>query len=814
MLARLWKGWAPARGTGRTRATGCGGRHGSSCRGGWATTGEGWSWRALLLGVGFGICFSSVAAARRTDSAYGRILVAADAPDATVSLGQPPLQAEQSLRAIEGITDVRVYAGFVGAADGVDRIASAALLAPTGDRFPIAVPKLRAGRLPDPDALDEVFVNTSTADRSGLEVGQPLHFRFVQPESAATSEADVTIVGIGTLPTEAVADETLVVDVAVFTRAFYEAHRDLVAYASASVELAPGVDPRRDLAVEVGRLGHELQAVRIHEQQAVDEALRPLIIVLVALGVLTFSMTALAAGQVVGRNQSRWRTDDTGLRTLGMTRGQMRVVAFVTSGVVAALAVGVALLTMVLASPVGPVGPLHALDPAQGFGIDGLVAGAGALAIVVTIALVTVAFSSARRPAPGQPVVRSPGLATALRSPATIAGFALALHAEDGRTRAWRGITATTAAAAVVAICAAFISSAVGLTAAPANYGFDADLLAVNAYGNQSSSALANAFGNPDDVVAATAYTSGALLVNGYGVPGLAATPVKGELTPTLLRGDPPRRDDEIVVGQDTLDSIAVDVGDVVPVQIFDATAPDGAPAGEQVDMRVVGVVTFPAVNQVGKDMPRLGIGALVTHDAFLRLDGEPTNDPEFTTVRLAEGTDPAGVIARNPDGFQDAQQTTTTWFTDTKPAELRQLEAAMPYLRGALVVGYAILLAVVVHALWTRARGNRGDYAALRAVGFTGGQLDAVIAFQTIPFALGALLIGTPIGLIIGGRAYTRFAQSLAVVDETSTTATMVATLAVAVLVAMAVGGRVAVAVARRHRGTIVAPDAIARSR
>ena len=349
------------------------------------------------------------------------------------------------------------------------------------------------------------------AERSGLEVGQRLHFRFVEPESTEIVEADFTIVGIGTLPAEAVADETLVVDVAVFTAAFYEAHRDLAAYASASVDLAPGFDARRDLAVEVGALGHELQAVRTHEQQAVDEALRPLIIVLVALGVLTFGMTAVAAGQVVGRNRTRWQTDDLGLRTLGMTRGQVRVVAFASSVVLAALAVGAALLTMLIASPVGPVGPLHDLDPAQGIGIDAVVAAGGALAVVVTIAVFTVAFSSARRPAQRLPATRSPQVATALRSPAAIAGFALALHAEDGRRRAWRGVTATTVAAAVVAICAAFVSSAIELTATSANYGFDADLLAVNAYGDQSSSALADAFGNRDDVIAATAYTSGVL---------------------------------------------------------------------------------------------------------------------------------------------------------------------------------------------------------------------------------------------------------------------------------------------------------------
>ena len=56
----------------------------------------------------------------------------------------------------------------------------------------------------------------------------------------------------------------------------------------------------------------------------------------------------------------------------------------------------------------------------------------------------------------------------------------------------------------------------------------------------------------------------------------LAATKVKGELTPTILRGRPARAADEIVVGADTLEAIGAEVGDVVPVQLL-ATA-GGAP--------------------------------------------------------------------------------------------------------------------------------------------------------------------------------------------------------------------------------------------
>ena len=148
-------------------------------------------------------------------------------------------------------------------------------------------------------------------------------------------------------------------------------------------------------------------------------------------------------------------------------------------------------------------------------------------------------------------------------------------------------------------------------------------------------------------------------------------------------------------------------------------------------ELRVVGIATFPPVGQVGTDVPRLGTGALVTRDAYERMGGDRRNEPEFTAVRLADGTNPSTMTAQ---AFHDAAQTTTTWFTDAKPAEIRQLDAALPYLRGSLVVGYAALLAVAAHALWTRARANHDDLAVLRAVGCTRRQLDAVSAWQVAP--------------------------------------------------------------------------------
>ena len=171
----------------------------------------------LLLGAGFGVSLASLAAARTTASAYERILVAADAPDAAVAHGRPLEEAVQSLDTVDGIVGQRAYAGFRGVADGVDPALTTGLLASAGDHFPLELPALRAGRLPDADAPDEVFVSATVADGAGVDVGDHLTFHLFTPDSDRTASTTVTVTGIGTVPVELVRDETTTLGVVVFT---------------------------------------------------------------------------------------------------------------------------------------------------------------------------------------------------------------------------------------------------------------------------------------------------------------------------------------------------------------------------------------------------------------------------------------------------------------------------------------------------------------------------------------------------------------------------------------------------------------------
>lgn len=754
----------------------------------------------ILLGLGFGVCLASFTAARRTASAYDRVLVHAEAPDAAVAFGPAADEARQILGAVDGVTAQRIYGGYVGTADGVDPVLTTALIAPAQDRFPLELPTMQAGRLPNPRRADEVFVNTEAARRGDLRVGQRLHFDFSVPLQPVTGEQDVTITGIGTFPGEPVADDSLLLGVFVFTHAFYDAHRDLATYAVSNVDLAAGTDARRDLAPEIGKLGFAIQSVRSQERHAVGEALRPVIIVLVALGIVAFVATLVGASQVVQRNRDGGLADDARLRTLGMSTGQLRASELAISGVVAAIAVVTALLTMLLASPLAPIGPLHDLDPTRGFGVDFLVAGLGVLLILATFALVTIAFSTVVRRPTRSATGRGGWLARLPARFTAVTGLSMVLRPDraNGRVHSRRSILAVIAATGIVALVAAFVSSAITLAATPSRYGFDVDVVALNAYGDQSSADLHRAFAQRDDVDAATSYTAVSLLLDGRAVPGLATTAVKREALPTRLEGRVPRNAWEVAVGRDTLEALGAEIGDLIDVEVLSTP---NATARHTVRMRLVGVVTFPPISQIGTDMPRLGTGALVTHGGLVRAGFDTANGPEFTAVRLVGGATPHAVISANPEGFQDVAQSSTVWLTDAKPSELRQLLAAMPYLRGALAVAYAVLLGVMAQALWSLTRANRHDLAVLRVAGCVRRQLDTTAAWQVVPFLVGALLVGVPLGTVVGLSAYRWFARSLAVVDAAPMSWLELLGLVGGVAAAGLVAAIVAIAGARRVR-------------
>ena len=104
---------------------------------------------------------------------------------------------------------------------------------------------------------------------------------------------------------------------------------------------------------------------------------------------------------------------------------------------------------------------------------------------------------------------------------------------------------------------------------------------------------------------------------------------------------------------------------------------------------------------------------------------------------------------------------------------------------------------AVLAHVLAVAARARRRDIAILRALGFSRSQTLRTIAWQSTIYAVGALLIGIPVGVVLGRAVWRAYAANLgavpqAVVPLTACLAVAVATLVLAVVLSIVPGLRV----------------------
>ena len=78
-----------------------------------------------------------------------------------------------------------------------------------------------------------------------------------------------------------------------------------------------------------------------------------------------------------------------------------------------------------------------------------------------------------------------------------------------------------------------------------------------------------------------------------------------------------------------------------------------------------------------------------------------------------------------------------------------------------------ALAIATVAHALVTAVRRRRRDFALLKTLGFTRRQVSASVAWQATTFGVVALLVGVPLGIVVGRWAWTTLADDLGTVAE-----------------------------------------------
>ena len=201
------------------------------------------------------------------------------------------------------------------------------------------------------------------------------------------------------------------------------------------------------------------------------------------------------------------------------------------------------------------------------------------------------------------------------------------------------------------------------------------------------------------------------------------------------------------------------------------------------------GIVAFPAIGPYQADRADPGDGLLLSGAAMdpVRL----ASLISFVGIDVTAGVDPEQVRHDLHDDFiawSLAGDVPVELPEPLRPPEITNAASmrVVPLLAGALL---ALIAAVSLSfTVGMSVRSRRLEMGVLRALGFTGRQLRRSVRVQALATTLAALLVGLPLGVVVGRLAWRTFAAQLGVVADPSTplawvAATVVAGLAIAVV-------------------------------
>ena len=476
---------------------------------------------------------------------------------------------------------------------------------------------------------------------------------------------------------------------------------------------------------------------------------------------------------------------------LGLTASDRALVLAVPMLVAVVIGSGLALVVAWCLSPVGPVGSVRSVEPFPAWEVTMWV-WAAALAVAVIVVAVITALAVRRSRSVGESPVRRrdvPAVRRLVRS-SVRPEISEGVRAAFGGNRGASVVVASGSIATAVFLSAVVFGASLStLVSTPRSYGWPWDLgVMVNfGYGGLDGGAVQASMDKRDDVDhwTALAFTN-SVAVDGEPVLSMMVAGGTSNAGFAVVDGRLPANDDEVALGERTASDHHVGVGDEVEL------------AGVGIESRratVTGLAVLPALGPFESDRATPGDGMVLPATMF----ADSAVAGAFVGVNFVDGTDRDAAIADlrpdfaawGPPGF------TTTYDAPVRPAEIVNARTmrAVP-----LLVGGLLAVAVVVglsFAIVVSVRSRRRELAVLRALGFTARQLRDSVRVQSVATTIAALLIGVPLGIVIGRTAWRAFASGLAVAQSPSTPgwwilATVVGALGVS-LVASAVPARMA---------------------
>jgi hypothetical protein len=753
---------------------------------------------AVLVALGGTVTLTALAAARRTSTSVGRALEAANVADVSVDVGVidrtqlAELAQRPEVRQLSTYLFVAVRPGGTDLVGGIQVVG----VAPLDDKAVATMdaPRYRAGRPPRPDAVDEVAINSTTADHLHLGVGDVMTveaytqeqvgeiFESSDPPAPTGAHFRARVTGIADpLDSFAAHGGPGGFGIIQLSPAAWAAHGaplpldytgDPPASAIGAFRLVLRAQLRHGAADaprflrDVFRTYGDAADTTFSESRptvfrAASDSVRVQTIALLLFGLAAALATLVAAGQAAARGAALTASpEDEQLRAMGARRRD-RIVAATVPGAIGALVGAVlALIGALVASQWMPRGLAGRFEPDPGVDFDAAVLVPCAIALVLVVA--ARAAAAAWRATSVRPhASERPRRLFAALPPAPSLGARLAVNTP----------TLVAAVVAVAGTVGAFTFAGsldhLGRTPRLAGEPWDTQIL-VQSEGAELAAREAPRLAEDDRVSALSRY---GLFEVGFGSParvsGFAIERLKGEVAPTVLSGRLPNALDEIAVDPASVPGAGPRIGQRITVES----------GGKSTRMTVVGTLTGT------------GEGFVVTAAAAERLEAE-IGDAGFL-LRWRKGVDQRAAVADLKQRFAEVEgPDTPDRVTNVRDAR------AFPYALGVFLALLGLLAAG--HLLVTTVRRRRHDLAIVRALGLTPGQVRSVAAWQATTVAVIGVVLGVPAGLAIGRWSWAAVTNALRVVDETPTPVVSIvvivlATLALANLLAAVPGHRAA---------------------
>lgn len=816
-----------------------------------------WLGLAVLTGLAGGVVVGAAAGARRTSSAYDRLLENTNPFDVALGfecpdeLDQPGCSAlaQRWMRDIVALPQV-AYGGLAMNAlapvldrdgfsiqpqnetlDTSGKLPGEICFTGSGEvdvsgspdgRIGTEINRHRfvSGRAANPARADEVVVSVATAQRAGIEVGDPLR---IVPVDACGDVAptewpppfDVTVVGLHVTPGEVQPEtgrylQAVTVTPPLLAQFAQQAH---LRQWAAAVRLREGVATEELVdAVKAAGIPAELALSQAENAASVRRGLRPDTLSLWLLASLGGLTALVVLSQAITRQVWAGADEIPVLRTIGFTGRDLALAGVVEGAATGTVAGAVTAVLAVAFSPLTPIGRGRLAEPNPGVRVDALVVAAGATAAALITLVVVVAVSKwvaasgrvAQRQRP-QPSLVPAALGRLGMPPSASAGARLAL----GRCRGPRpvpvrsGLTAVTVGLAALIGSLTFGADLEHLLANPRLVGWNWDLAflgEIDAKGPDSASVdsveklVERARG-----VEGVARAGYATLFPPSRVPLIEELPEvwplsfstgPGSIGPTVVSGRAPAGPEEVLLTPSVLERLGLEVGDRLDVQgtALDAT---GVPAPRKSSVTVVGSGVLPVGDGNFEQV------AAVTFEGLRRL--APDAQPGPVIIDFVDGADRARTTKALAElGLRGPVQSEGLDVPALVDLDVLQADN-VPRLFGALMA--VLSIGVLIHLVLTGARTGRHELATLRALGFTRRQVRAAVAWQAtilaaVPFAIAAL-----IGAAAGRAVWLAYAGRLSVAPATVLAWQPVLGFLVLFLLAANVVGLIAARTASRYQ-------------